>query len=379
MKNKKAGREPLIRLSRRTSMPAWQAWMVRIIAVLLGMVVCGAAALFLIKPLGEEPKRLGEFYECFIEGNFSRWDTVWKFLKDLSILLCIALALTPAFRMRFWNIGAEGQTLVGVLAAMGIDYFLGGTADPSVQLPEALLILLMLLGALAAGAVWGLIPALFKAKWNTNETLFTLMMNYVASYLVGYCLLKWITSGSAVMPKLQSGGLPVLFGNEYLLIVLIVLLLSVLMYVYLNMSKQGYEISVVGESERTARYIGINVKKVIIRTMLLSGMLCGLAGFLIASGLDLSVNSNSVRGQGFTAIMVSWLAKFNPISMIMTAGVVTLLKLGGEAISTRFDVSSSLPNVIIGIELFFIIGCEFFINYRVHVGRGSAAGKEAVK
>ena len=378
-KTEKAPREPWIRLTKRRKISRAGVWGIRVTAFLLGMLVCGIAAFFLIDKLRDDPSMIGKFYLCFIDGSFARTDTVWKLFKDLSILLCIALALTPAFRMRFWNTGAEGQTLVGVLAAMGIDYFLGGTANPTVALPDAILVPLMLAGALLAGAVWGVIPALFKAKWNTNETLFTLMMNYVATYLVSYCLLKWITSGSAVMPKLATGGLPVLFGQEYLLIILIVFVLAAAMFFYMRYSKHGYEISVVGESENTARYVGINVKTVIIRTMLLSGMLCGLAGFLIASGLDRSVNPNSVRGQGFTAIMVSWLAKFNPLEMILTSGIVTFLKLGGETISTVFDVSSSLPNVIIGIELFFIIGCEFFINFKVHIGRHSAAGKEAIR
>ena len=376
----KRQKEPFIRLTKRIRFPSYLAWIYRILAFVLGMVVCGLVAFLLIGKLREDPRLIGKFYMCFIEGSFARGDSVWKLLKDLSILLCIALALTPAFRMRFWNTGAEGQTLVGVLAAMGIDYFLGGTNNAAVALPDKILVPLMLAGALLAGAVWGLIPALFRARWNTNETLFTLMMNYVATYLVSYCLLRWITSGSAVMPKLSSGALPVLFGQEYLLIILIVFILAVLMFFYLRFSKHGYEIAVVGESERTARYVGINVKKVIIRTMLLSGMLCGLAGFLIASGLDRSVNSNSVRGQGFTAIMVSWLAKFDPIEMILTSGIVTFLKLGGETISTVFDVSSSLPNVIIGIELFFIIGCEFFVNYRVHIGhRKETEEKEGVR
>lgn len=391
-RTEKKGREPFIRLSKRTGIPEWEAWIIRISAVLLGMMVCGVVAYFLIASLKAEPGKgmgeytdshpfwafLGDFYKSFIEGSFSRSDTVWKLLKDMSILLGIALALTPAFRMRFWNIGAEGQTLVGVLAAMGVDYFLGGTGNPAVRVPDIYLVPLMLIAALAAGALWGVIPAVFKAQWNTNETLFTLMMNYVATFLVDYCITKWIINGSAIMPKLESGGLPVIFGQDYLLIIVIVMLLTGVMFIYLNYSKHGYEISVVGESENTARYIGINVKTVIIRTMLLSGVLCGLTGFLIASGLDRSVNSNSVGGRGFTAILVSWLAKFNPLLMILTSGIVIFLQLGGEMISQEFDVSSSLPNVIIGIELFFIIGCEFFVNYRIHIGTHSGNEKEAV-
>ena len=166
------------------------------------------------------------------------------------------------------------------------------------------------------------------------------------------------------------------------LIIFIVLALTIALYIYLNYSKHGYEISVVGESERTARYVGISVRKVIIRTMILSGLLCGLTGYLIGAGLDQSITTNSVGGQGFTAIMVSWLAKFNPLVMILTAGLIQLLSQGAAQISQDFNVSGALPSVITGIILFFIIGCEFFINYelhfRGHTYRGKAE-KEGVK
>ena len=367
-------REPLVHLSKRSSIPAAKAWLIRLIAVALGLLVCGLAAFLLIDKLRANPGRIGEFYYTYIKGSFSTSRKFWKYLKNLSILLCIALALTPAFRMRFWNIGGEGQTLVGVLGCIAVSFYLGG------KIPEWLLLILMLLAALVCGAVWGLIPALFKARWNTNETLFTLMMNYVATYLVAYFLEIWVVNGSGALPKQKYGKLPTLGGNAYLLIILIVLALTVGLYIYLSYTKHGYEISVVGESVRTAQYVGINDKRVIIRTMLLSGALCGLAGYLIGAGLDQSITTESAGGQGFTAIMVSWLGKFNPLAMILTAGLIQLLNQGAAQISQDFDVSGALPNVIVGIILFFIIGSEFFINYEVHFrGRRPASEKEAVK
>lgn len=357
-------KEPLIHLTKRATISPVKAWAIRIAAILLGLLVCGAVAFLLIPKLNENPARIGEFYNAFIKGSFATNRKLWKFLKSVAVLLGIALAITPAFRMRFWNTGAEGQTLVGVLGAIAVNFYLGG------KIPEPLLLTLMFIASLASGALWGLLPALCKARWNTNETLFTLMMNYVATYLVSYCLIKWVPSGSSSLGKLKYGKLPKLdlpvIGHEYLLIVVVVALLAVLLFIYLNYSKQGYEISVVGESERTAEYVGINVKKVVIRTMLLSGMLCGLTGYLIAAGLDQSVTTESVGGQGFTAIMVSWLAKFNPLVMVLTAGLIVLLNQGAAQISQDFDVSSAFPNVIVGIILFFIIGCEFFINYQLH-------------
>lgn len=352
-------REPLIHLTRRGLIPRWKAWSFRLGAFALGLIVCGLAAFLLIEKLQGNPGRIGEFYECFIKGSFSTSRKLWKFLKNSAVLLCIALALTPAFRMRFWNTGAEGQTLVSVLGAIAVDFYLGG------KIPEPLLLILMLIAALASGAIWGVIPALFKAKWNTNETLFTLMMNYIATYLVNYFLIIWVPNGSATLNKMQYGKLPTV-GNDYLLVILIVLALTVLLYIYLNYSKHGYEIAVVGESERTAKYVGINVKKVIIRTMVLSGVLCGVAGYLIAAGLDQTVNTNSVGGQGFTAIMVAWLANFKPLVMILTSALIVLLDQGAAQISQNFDVSSAFPDVIVGIILFFIIGCEFLIGYQVH-------------
>lgn len=369
-------REPLMHLSKRSAIHPAKAWAIRLAAIVLGLAVCGLVAFLLIEKIQEKPEKIWDFYNAFIKGSFSTSRKFWKFLKNLAILLGIALALTPAFRMRFWNTGAEGQTLMGVLGAIAVDFYWGEA------LPEPLLLALMLLAALLCGGIWALIPALCKAKWNTNETLFTLMMNYVATFVVSYFLVIWVPNGSSSLPKMKTGKLPSVGGNDYVLIILVVLILTVGLYIYLNYSKHGYEINVVGESVRTAQYVGINVRKVIIRTMLLSGMLCGLTGYLIAAGLDQTVTTNSVGGQGFTAIMVSWLGKFNPLAMIVTSGLIQLLNQGAAQISQDFNVSGALPDVITGIILFFIIGSEFFINYQIHFRGGKhavQAGGEAVK
>ena len=353
-----AHQEPLFHLAKRSDIAPLKAWLIRLAAIVLGLLVCGVVAFMLVERLQQNPGRIGDFYNCFIKGSFSTNRKLWKFLKNTAILQCIALAITPAFRMRFWNIGAEGQTLVGVLGAIAVAFYLGGTV------PEWVLLALMFVSALLFSALWAVIPAIFKARWNTNETLFTLMMNYVATFLVSYFLVIWVPSGSSTLGKLKYGKLPS-FGHDYLVIILIVVLLTLLLYVYLKHSKQGYEINVVGESMRTAQYSGINVNKVIIRTMVVSGLLCGLAGYLIAAGLDQSVTTESVGGQGFTAIMVSWLAKFNPLVMVLTSALIALLNSGASQISQDFDVSGAFPDVITGIILFFIIGSEFFINYRI--------------
>ncbi len=350
---KETTHEPLFHVTKRDVFPWKKSVMIRVIAFAAALLFCALVSLLVI---GANPV---DFFSAIFKGSFGTPRRIWKLLKDIAILLCISLAVTPAFRMRFWNIGAEGQVLVSALACSACMYYLGG------KIPEVLLILLMFVCSIAAGALWGLIPAVFKSLWNTNETLFTLMMNYVATYLVAFALIKWTPDGSSSLGILPHGHLPKIF-NEYLLIIIVVLVLMVGMYIYLNTSKHGYEVSVVGESEKTARYIGINVKKVVIRTMVLSGAICGLAGFLIVGGLDHSVTTETVGGRGFTAIMVSWLAKFNPFLMLLTSFLLVFLDQGAAQISQDFDISSAFPDIVVGIILFFIIGSEFFIRYKLN-------------
>jgi simple sugar transport system permease protein len=220
------------------------------------------------------------------------------------------------------------------------------------------------------GAIWGVIPAIFKANWGTNETLFTLMMNYIAMQIVSYFSNIWaVPKGSGQIGMINGrtnvGWLPSLLGEKYLLSILIVFFLAIIVYIYLKYSKHGYEISVVGESENTAKYIGINVKKVIIRTLIISGTLCGIAGLLLVGGTDHTISTTTAGGRGFTAIMVSWLAKFNPIVMVLTSFLIVFLERGAEQVSSQFRISSAISDIITGIILFFIIGCEFFLQYKI--------------
>ncbi len=342
---------------------SWKkAWIIRIISVLCALIVCGILTFTLTKlnPI--------QVYATMIKGALGTKRLVWNLVQNTAILLCVSLAVTPAFKMRFWNIGAEGQALIGGLATAFCMIYLGGIV------PNYLLIPIMLVCSIISGAIWGLIPALFKARFNSNETLFTLMMNYIAIQIVAYFTLEWsVPKGSGTPRTLEFGQLPVLFGQKYLINILIVVLLTVIMYVYLKYSKQGYEISVVGESEKTARYIGINVKKVILRTMLISGAICGIAGFLLVAGTDHSLKDDTIGGRGFTAIMVSWLAKFNPVFMVLTSLLIVFLEKGASKISEVYRLNSSFSDIITGIIIFFIIGSEFFINYTI---KSNKTGKE---
>ena len=241
---------------------------------------------------------------------------------------------------------------------------------------DLLMILLMLIAGVAAGALWGFLPAFFKAHWNTNETLFTLMMNYIAIQLAAFFIILWeVPKGSGkigiINQSTRLGWLPYIGGQQYAIIVIVVAVLTALLHIYLKYSKQGYEIAVVGESERTARYAGIRVERVIIRTMVLSGAICGLMGVLLVGGTDHTLSTELVGGRGFTAVMVSWLAKFNPIGMIFTSLLLVFLQLGAKEIATNFFLNESFSEILTGIILFFIIGCEFFISYKIRFRKHS--------
>ncbi len=351
-------RTPLFHIVKRKSLPWYQAWAIRAAAIVLALVVCAVVTTLLT---GENPLQI---YATIFRGAFGTPRKIWVLLQNIAILLCVSLAVTPAFRMRFWNVGGEGQLLMGGLATAACMICLGD------KLPNGLLILLMVISAAAAGGIWGVIPAIFKAKWNTNETLFTLMMNYVATQLVAFFVIVWeVPKGAGqigiINQNTEAGWLPWLFGQKYLLNILVVAILTGLVYIYLNYSKHGYEISVVGESERTARYVGINVSRVIIRTMLLSGALCGIAGLLLVGGTDHTITTTIGGGRGFTAVMVSWMAKFNPVVMIFTSFLLVFLERGAGEISTAFGLNHSFSDILTGIILFFIIGSEFFITYQL--------------
>ena len=234
----------------------------------------------------------------------------------------------------------------------------------------------ILIAALAAGGLWGFLPAFFKAKWNTNETLSTLMMNYIATQLVAFYTIVWeVPKGSGkigiINQNTNVGWLPQIFGSKYLLSIVVAVVITIFMYVYLNYSKQGYEISVVGESENTAKYVGIKVEKVIIRTMLLSGALCGLVGLLLVGGINHTVTTTIAGGQGFTAVLVSWMSKFNPFIMIASSLLLVTMDRGASEVASTLSLNHSFADILTGIILFFIIATEFFITYKVTLRKSS--------
>ena len=369
-------REPWFHVVKKDGMEWWRAWLIRLVAVVGALVVCAGLILLLTDctPV--------EVFESIFAGAIGRNGVnVMALLQSTAMLLCISLAVTPAFKMKFWNIGAEGQVLMGGLATAACMICLRGIV------PNVVLILLSFLFGVLAGMIWAVIPAFFKAQWGTNETLFTLMMNYAAMQIVSFFVVKWenpLNSGKIGIINQrgsyqQAGWLPKIFGMDYLLNIIIVVAVMVLMWIYLKYSKQGFEISVVGESENTARYVGINVKRVIIRTMAISGAICGLTGVLLVAGTHHTIAANTVGGNGFTAVRVSWLAKFNPFIMAGVSFFIVFLEKGAGGLATNTVLNASFADIIVGILLFFIIGCEFFLNYKVVFNRANGGQKGGAK
>lgn len=347
--------EPLLRITKRDSVSNTLSYTVRAIA-LIAALLTGA---ILILALGHNPLHV---YRDMITGSLGSPLVLRETARIAVPLLITSLGIALAFKMRFWNIGAEGQILMGALAA---SYFALFQYKNMAHLP-----LLLVMGAVAllAGGLWGLLPAIFKARWNTNETLFTLMLNYIALEIVRYVQYgPWKDPKQRGFPKVAMfedvARLPKVFGVHIGWIM--ALLLVVIVYFYLKKSKQGYEISVVGESIPTARYAGINVSRVFLRTMFISGALCGLTGYLTVSGANYTLTETAAGGMGFTAITVAWLSKLNPIIMVAVSIFIAMLQRGSNTIQTTFKIPASAAEVLIGLILFFMLGCEFFLNYKL--------------
>ena len=360
-----------IYITRRQRQPWYKNFAIMVLAIILALVVF---AIFTMALTGENPIAI---YSTMFTGCFGTPRKIWILLQETAMLLCISLALTPAFKMRFWNLGAEGQILMGGLASTACMILIGD------RMPNAVLLIVMTVLSLAAGAVWAVIPGIFKARWNTNETLFTLMMNYVATQIVAYFIVLWeVPKGSGkigiINQQSQAGWFPVIGSYKYLLNIIIVGIVTVLMAVYMKYSKHGYELAIVGESPQTARYVGINVGRTIVRTMLLSGAVCGLGGLLLVASTNHTITTTIGGGRGFTAVLVAWLAGFSPVKMVFGSLLICFMQRGASAIATDFGLNESYGDILIGLILFFIIGSEFFMNYQLHL-RGNSArstGKE---
>ncbi len=346
-------RTPFVRLAKRTDIDPKKAWLIRVASIVVALILGCIPMLF----TGTNPI---EAYSVIVQGSLLRPVYFRQTVKIAIPLLGCALAIAPCFKMRFWNIGAEGQITMGAMCAT---YFALYWVD---KVPSAVLLIIMFLASLVGGGLWALIPAFFKAKWNTNETLFTLMMNYIAIGIVA-----WLQGGpwegrkgSQIIPMFDDAArLPDLFGVHIGWI--FVLILVVLMHIYMNKTKQGYEIAVIGDSQNTARYAGMNVGAIIMRTMFISGAISGFVGFMTVSGANYTLYSGVADNVGFTAITVAWLSQLNAFAMIFISMLLAVISKGANTLQTRLQVPASISDIITGILLFTMLSCEFFINYRL--------------
>ena len=344
---------PFIRLAKRENMSKGATWGIRIGSFVVALII--GAIIFAV--LGVSPITA---YGQIIEAAFKRLSGFKQVIKYAVPLLGTGLALAPCFRMKYWNCGGEGQITMGAIFA---SYFALYWAN---KLPRPVLLLVCCIAGIIGGAIWSGIPALFKAKWGTNETLFTLMMNYIA---IG--IAKWLQGGpwegqpgSQIIPHFNKAAvLPKVWGIHIGWI--LILVLTVVMFIYMTKTKHGYEVAVLGESENTARYAGMDVRKIIIRTALFSGAICGFVGYLICCGANGSLNAELAGGAGFTGITVCWLAQLNPFAMILISILMSALSKGASSLQTNLGVPASVSDIITGIILLCMLGSEFFINYRV--------------
>ena len=330
---------------------------VRVVTILSALLMCGLVSTIVA------PGSFLDFYIYIYEGTLFSFNTLLATIWNAGLLLLIAAAITPAFKMKFWNIGAEGQVLMGALGAVIIMKFVA----PSI--PNALALLLMLVFSIVFSSIWAFIPSLFKALFNTNETLFTLMMNYIAIGIVASFSLRYKAPTSTALGIINQdthqGWLPEIGGYKYIINIIVIIVLVVLVWGYLKFSKHGYEIAVLNGSERTAEYVGINVKTVTMRTMILCGVLCGIAGFLIVAGASHTVSDTVVGGRGFTAVMISWLGHFNPLEMALYALLNEFISTGGRNAAGNLGYSVEVARVLSGLFFLAILTSEFFTNFRI--------------
>lgn len=345
--------EPFVRVIKRAELPEGNILLLRLAAVALSLVAGG----IFIACMGQNPFVI---YGTILSGACRSVMAFQGTVKIMIPILISSLGVTLAFKMKFWNIGAEGQIIFGATCATYFALFCS-------QWNHVILVIVMFFAGIIGGGLWGLLPAIFKVKYNTNETLFTLMLNYIALHIVSYLRDgPWMDPGSQGFPKIarfdKNASLDKLFGIQFGW--LIALILVVVVFIYLKYTKQGYEISVVGESQDTARYAGMHVKKIVLRTMFFSGGICGLAGMIQAAGSDITLTTSVAGGVGFTAIIVAWLAQLNPFSILIVSFLFSVLEKGSSVVQSNFGLSTDCADVLQGIILFFILGCEFFVRYQ---------------
>lgn len=344
----------MLRITKNADISNKKSIGIRLSAIFLALFASG----LLILSLDQNPI---EVYLALLKGAFGTAYRTREVVIRAIPLVITSLGIAIAFRMQFWNIGAEGQIAMG---AFGASFF----ALNYSALPRPLLLLIMAIAGAVCGGLWALIPAYFRARWRTNETIITLMMNYIALKCIAYLQYgPWKDPKALGFPKIanfmENAVLPKLFGVHIGWIV--ALILVVVVYVFMNHTKKGYEIAVLGESEGTALYAGINIKRTIITALFLSGGLCGLVGMIQASAVSNTLSVEVTGGVGFTAIITTWLSGLKPFLMLVVSVLFAALIQGGSFIQTAFGIPAAAALILQGMILFFVLGSEFFVRYRI--------------
>jgi simple sugar transport system permease protein len=341
--------------------------LIRIAAILVSLIAMSGW----IVAIGHNPVMV---YKAMLEGCFGSTYRILETIKYTIPLGLSALGIMMAFKMKFWNIGGEGQILMGAFAAT---YFALNFSDVS----KPVLLLLMAISAMIMGGLWSLIPAIFKVSFGTNETVFTLMLNYIAlKYIVFLQYGPWKDPKAFGFPKIpnftDNAILPKLFGLHIGWLVLIVV--TILVYIIFHYTKIGFEVAVIGESENTARYAGMTVRRVVMKAVFLSGAICGLVGMIQASAVSNTLTFELSAGIGYDAIIVAWLSNMNPLMVPVVGFLFAILSQGASFIQTAFQIPQSAAEIIQGMILIFALSAEFFIRFKLSlVEKNSKGGQHA--
>ncbi|MDR1412589.1 MAG: ABC transporter permease [Actinomycetes bacterium] len=351
-------------LTKRPELSPRATLVARLAAVALSLVFAGLVLLlFGLNPL--------QVFGSILEGSLGTKLRIQQTVVKAVPLTIASLGILVAFKMKFWNIGGEGQIMMGALGASLV------ALNAPVTWPAALMLSVMAAAGIVFGAAWALVPAVFKVRFGTNETIFTLMMNYLAIKFVTYLQYgPWRDPASAGFPKIapypENAVLPRLFGVHIGWVIALVLVGGV--YLFLTHTKKGYEISVVGESIDTARYAGMNIGQIVIVALSISGGLCGLVGMIQASAIEKTLTSGISANYGFTAIITAWLSRLNAIVVLIVCVAFAMLLQGAAFIQLQLQVPASVAEIVEGAILFFVLGSEFFLSYRLSRRGGGVAG-----
>ena len=330
-----------------------------------------AVGAVLLKVQGVEPLTFyRQMLTMGIPGSRYPWRAVENFIKLFVPLLIVSLALSLAFKMRFWNIGGEGQFIMGAFWAGFAAMKLGDS------LPQPAMVLVMALCGALGGGLYGVFVAALKVRFGTNETLLTLMLNYIALYFLQFFAetkagWNFFLDPESARPKFakfpaSAQMLTIPLGPFSLNLSLVAaLVLCGLIFVYLNYTKRGYEIAVVGDSPNTARYAGMKVGRIVIRTIFLSAALIGMAGAFHVSSAGV-MSASPTNDVGWTGIVVAWLAKLNTLGILAASLLITVLQFGCQTASAAYpSIDANFANLLQGIILFIVLAADFFTRFRL--------------